>query len=245
VEDAANFTVAAVKKVTEQSERMEAELAHDKKATASDPVKKAREKAIAESMLPPGRSVRDAREKVVIKENAKAAKDADAAIARGLAYKIKQYLERFPDLSPYVGRIPANPSATECEIILGIIRDRIQSKKSLESLKQKVGFILNAIETVWGDGTRFPRVPKPLRFDLSGLGTFYNRGLFTEFDPILAEIDIEYPQFGQQNLFTRALSAFAQALFIVHKANTDPATLSAMSMQTKDPVDLGSDMEGL
>jgi len=82
------------------------------------------------------------------------------------------------------------------------------------------------------------KIPKPFQFYLRGLSSLMRQGKFPEIDPIIAQLDIEYPWLGRRGLWARTISALAGIAFKVHLYNTDPAMKKIIELGDSRPVNV-------
>ena len=82
------------------------------------------------------------------------------------------------------------------------------------------------------------QLPKPLQLNLSGLSDLFRKGKFPELEPLIAEVDIEYPWIGKRSLWLRVLGAFSSIATKVHLYNTNPAAKMIFEMDKRAPVEL-------
>jgi hypothetical protein len=214
--DAENFTVKALreqaKKEAESMPAKEKSSAADRKYAAS------REKAMAEAA------------KVSAKAREKTEKDQSEVRRKENFNKINKYLERFPFLRSKFP--PLNPRASETESaeMLRLIRETMDSSRSVPSLIGWFNTGFSILENAWGDGKSMTMVPEPLRLNLTGLSQLFREGKFTQLDPLILEIDVEYPWIGRRPLVARLLETVKDILLSVHMFNTNPAARRIFEM---------------
>jgi hypothetical protein len=175
-----------------------------------------------------------------LKAQEKMEKERDAALVKSLIWKITLYKERFPGLEARLPKLGAKPSVVECEEVLNIIREIMMTRGSIASIAQYVNSGFTLLETFWGDGSKLTSVPEPLRFNVNGISNLFRTGKFPELDPILMEIDIEYPWLGRRPLLVRCLSTLVNIMARVHVYNTNPAARKMFDMEEAKPVDLSA-----
>jgi hypothetical protein len=125
------------------------------------------------------------------------------------------------------------PTLEEIRYVYGCIRDEIDSKDGPDTIKAYYKFAAPQLERFWGDGSH---MPEPMQYNLTGLGEMTTQGVFDNaLDPIVNEIDIEYPWVGSSGLWKRALKQIAMCLYLVHVKNTQP-TLLAQHLATQEPL---------
>ena len=66
--------------------------------------------------------------------------------------------------------------------------------------------------------------------NLTGLSTLFRTGKFPELDPLIAEVDSEYPCIGRRSLLWRVVRSFGKILTKVHLYNTNPAAKMIFDM---------------
>ena len=101
-----------------------------------------------------------------------------------------------------------------------MIRLEMDSQRSYYQLHKYVDMGLSSLENVWGDGKEMTMVPENLRLNLKGMTTLFRQGKFEDqIEPLLMEIDIEYPWLGRQNLIIRGLEALTEIAMKTHLDN--------------------------
>jgi len=174
--------------------------------------------------------------KKIEKQHEQAIKQAEAAETRQIVRKVNTYLARFDWLRDCVPRLRANPSLEEARDALNAIHDAMMSQGSVKSLAQMLNHFFTMIEIWWGDGQMYPSVPPQLRFNLKGVSQLFREGKFPELDPLLMEIDIEYPWLGRRSLPARFAETLLTVLLKVHTVNTDPRARQVMQMNQQAPL---------
>lgn len=174
-------------------------------------------------------------------EATKAAKKSQAemeeAYKKDLAFKINLYRERFPFLKDKIPKLPARYSVPEAEEVLYQIRYEMDSQKSLDQIRKYFTYGTMFLETVWGDGQNMTFLPPELRFNLTGLSKVMNSPeIQSELEPIINEIDIEYPSIGRRSLTMRLLETLSQVLLRVHVQNMNPAIKKALNLAKESPL---------
>lgn len=238
VTDAAAFTVEAL----EQEDR--AERAGAEKEMLREVEKQNQSKLsskMAESMV----KMQEVREKETIKTKAKTAQDVEDAKRKQVEAKIKKYVAAFPGIANVIPKPSARASLIELEEILSQIRDEISSQRSLHRVRNYANQLFMFLETTWGDGSGAPEfVPAKARVNLLKLSEYYRLGAFeAEIEPLLLEIDIEYPWLGRSNLVMRALEATTTVCLKTHAINTNPKAKEVLLPSSEPGKDV--DVEGL
>ena len=141
-----------------------------------------------------------------IKQNEKARHDAEEVEKRKLFLKIQLYFERFPGLMNRIPKISARTSLAEAEEILNQIRHTMNSMGSCRNIIKYVETGFTVLEGFMSQKQNVARLPHYLQFNLTGLSTLFRNGKFPELDPLIAEIDIEYPWIGKRSLIYRVIS---------------------------------------
>jgi hypothetical protein len=234
--DPANFTAGKMAAVEAEKERKEAE----ENAGMKEEAKKERREERASRLIERTNqafvkvAVKDAMEKR--KEEAKVAQDIEDARKKDLLYKINLYLTRFPFLSEKIPKVNARSSMPELVVTLGLIREEMNSQRSLYQVQSYAGYGFLMVDQLWGDGKKMTFVPEPLRLNLSGIYSIYRSGALSEdILPLLMEIDIEYPWLGRQSLVMRSLEALSGILLKVHAYNTNPSAKKLFNLSQEKP----------
>eukprot|EP00727_Mastigamoeba_balamuthi_P000687 m51a1_g10615 hypothetical protein (247) ;mRNA; f:50269-51009 len=234
----AAFTVDAVQTAVEKEQ--EAKDTAPKKDKETERVLQNFEKSLQKTQTAALR-VETERAKAQVKDDAKKQQDAEEAKKKPIIAKINRYLAAFPNLAGVVPKISTRASLQEVQEVLNIIREEIASQRSLYQLHKYVNTAFVALETTWKNGSGAPSwVPPQMRLNLTNMSMYYRQGLFDkEIEPVLMEIDIEYPWLGRQSLIWRTLEAFTEALTKTHIINSDPeAAQILMQKGAKDIPDL-------
>lgn len=176
------------------------------------------------------------------KEQKKAVAENEEALKKEIIYKINLYKERFPFLNEKIPKVPARISLVEAEEILGMIRYEMDSQKSLEQIWKYFEYGATMMETIWGDGSRMTFLPPELRLNLNGLSkVFRSDAMKEEMDPIIKEMDIEYPSLGRRSLPMRIIEAASTVLIKVHMSNMNPALQRVINLASQPPVSESSE----
>lgn len=159
------------------------------------------------------------------KEAIKRQGESDEIKKKPILTKINRYMDTFTFLKSTIPKLPAKCSLQEAEEVLKLIREEMGSKLSIVSLHKYLEMILAQIQMVWKDGSGAPKwVPPPLRLDLSNMTAYYRAGMFAEdLEPLIAEIDIEYPWLGRQGLLSRVGGAMFDVAQKTHAENVKGA----------------------
>ena len=227
--DAKAFTVSAID-ATEMKE-YEAEMDRVKSETSA----KSRDKIMAQMMKPPPPAViRDQ-----IKQKEKIIHDAEEVEKRKILGKVQLYVERFPMLLNKIPKINLSKlSLPEAQEILIQIREIMDSVNSVRTIVGYLDMGFAFTEGVMSDPKFVSYVPQPLRCNLTGLSKLFREGNFPELDPIIAELDIEYPWIGRRPLIWRLVGALAGIAQKVHIANTYPELAKKMfDMEQRRPME--------
>ena len=177
--------------------------------------------------------------KVAIKDQEKALKDMEEVKKKALFTKISRYLDTFPFLQGKIPKITAKTSYAELEEILALIRAEMDSQRSLHQLRKYANYGFMVFGQYWGDGSRMTFLPPPLRLNLNGIDQYFQKGIFNqELEPLLLEIDIEYPALGRQSLFLRVAEAFGDVMLKTHAINTNPDARKILGLEKTPPKDI-------
>jgi hypothetical protein len=172
------------------------------------------------------------RDKIVKKELQKAREESDEVKKKRLATMYNRYMESFPFLAAKIPKINSKTSLVELEEIITLVREEMDSQRSLVQLHKYLDFGFLSLESVWGDGAKMTFVPPPLRFNLK----YHRRGIFrNELEPLLVEIDIEYPWLGRQSIILRAVEALSEVVMKTHLINTNPEARKVLGLETAPP----------
>lgn len=185
------------------------------------------------------------RQKVMLKEGTKLGQELEEAKKKRLLVTINRYQESFPFLKDKIPKLQAKISLPECEEIIKLIREEMNAQRSLVQLRKYCDFGFMGIENFWGDGAKITFLPPQFRLNLQNLGQYHKRGLFREaLEPILMEIDIEYPWIGRQTLIWRGLEALSEVMIKTHLINTNPEARKVLGLE-KEPPKANPNMEKL
>ena len=177
-----------------------------------------------------------------VKLDSKFMKESEDVEKRRLALMISKYLERFPGVSERIPRLSAKASVPEMEETLAQIRDVLNTQRSLSAISSYIDYLFMVIDNVWGDGKEMTFLPEKLRLNLKGISLLNRKGVFKDdLEPIINEIDIEYPYLGRQPLPMRILGTLSQTLLKVHIINENPQLKKIMGLEQAPPVELKED----
>jgi hypothetical protein len=212
--DISDFTVDGIRKaqIAEEKARYDEDKKRGEKAGSS--------KTFVATML----KAQAEKDKEVRKEDQKVRAEIEAVIQKQLHTKINRYMTTFPFLTERIPKIGVKASIPELEEVLRLVREEMDSQRSFIQVKKYMDFGFMALTNYWGDGTKLPAViPPALRFNLTGLVEYNKQGLFrNELEPLLMEIDIEYPWIGRQSLPIRLLETLSEVMMKTHFINTNP-----------------------
>jgi hypothetical protein len=167
-------------------------------------------------------------------------KEEEEIEKKDVFHKINIYLERFPDLVNKIPKLSPRMSLGEAQEILELIRESRNSSGSMRSLVTYCNFGFATLENFVGDGSRMPPL---LQYNVKGIAAKFRQGAFPELEPIMAEIDIEYPWLGRRPLLMRLVGTLAEIIVKVHMFNTNPAARKIIEMGQAAPVQ-GVDLDG-
>lgn len=170
-------------------------------------------------------------------------KQVEAAEIRQVVRKVNSYMAKFVWLQSVVPKLKANPSLEEAHDALNAIHDAMMSQGSVKSIAQMLNHVFTMVEIWWGDGQMYPSVPPQLRFNLKGISQLFRENKFPELDPLLMEIDIEYPWLGRRSLPARLAETLLTVMLKVHTINTDPRARQVLNMSQKPPVNVRIPMD--
>ena len=231
LDDADDFTVTAI----------------DERAMSE--AMKAEEQMYQEALTKPNKASVTARvtakAKAEIKAQEKAMKDADALYIAQSRTTITRYLECFPSLASRVPKLSAKPTVGEVDGVLEAIRETRMSENSMSHMAQMIGMGFGLLESLSSNPVVRARLPPALQLDLTGLSDLYMSRKLPELDPIIMELDIEYPMIGRRPLWFRAAVAFAGVIGRVHMLNTNQLAKKAFEMEGHAPVDVSDDARDL
>ena len=193
--------------------------------------------------VPPPRATLPRQSQKLVQEKLKMEKESEEIQKKRLISTINLYMDRFPMLASKVPRLTQKTSLREAEEILDIIRETMNTANSCHILAEYLNTGFTVLEGVWGDGSKMTRLPEPLRFNVKGISELFREGKFPELNPLIMEIDIEYPWLGRRPLLFRFCQALGSIITKVHLFNTNPAAASLFKMENMRPVDV--DIDGL
>ena len=181
----------------------------------------------------------EARQKQGQKAHEKLEAESEAVHQKRLTLMINRYMEAFPFLRDKIPKISAKVSIPELEEVLKLIREEMDTQRSLIQLHKFTDYGFYMIENYWGDGSKLTFLPPALRVNLTHLNEYHKRGLFrNELEPILMEIDIEYPWLGRQSLVLRSMEALSEVLLRTHMINTNPDARKILGLEQEPPKDV-------
>lgn len=178
------------------------------------------------------------------KHQEKAEKDREASAIKGLEWKIGQYIRHFPGIASRLPKLSPKPTEAECLRMVDIIKEILSTQGSMATIAGYFYQGFTMTELFWGDGKDMTAVPPKLRLNLSNISVLFRDGKFPQLDPLIAELDVEYPWLGRRSLFMRLGSTIMDILFKVNLYNTNPAAAKMFEMESRGPVDV-PDVEGL
>ena len=231
--DASNFTVSSIEGAREmENEAQETKKRERKKEESSE---KIREKMVSQMMKPPPVAV--------IKENMRQQekiKQENEEVEKAKIFtKIRLYYERFPLLIDKLPKISPRASLAEVKVYLKMIYDTLDSVGSVKNLYSYVDLGMAKLEEFMTNPHNLKKIPTTFQLDLRGLSTLFRQGKFPEVEPIIAQLDIEYPWLGRRGLFARTLSTLAGIAYKVHLYNSgDPVMKKILDMGNAPPVDV-------
>jgi hypothetical protein len=176
------------------------------------------------------------RRKEMMKEAERLRGESDEVKKKRLGTMYNRYIESFPFLKDKIPKATAKTSAVEYEELIRLIREEMDSQRSMFQLNKYLDLGFYSAQTFWGDGSKMTFLPPPLRFNLSGIAEFHKRGLFrNELEPLLMEIDIEYPWLGRQSLLLRSLEALSEVMIKTHLINSNPDARKILGLEKEAP----------
>ena len=230
--DASSFTVAEM----ERSLEMEPDQPPKKEKKVREPPNpdKSREKVLAQMLKPPPVSIlkENIRQQEKIKQEQEE-KDKQVYLA-----KIRLYLERFPILTTRLPRLPQRASLAEIIEYSKLICDTLDQIGSVRNIVGYIDLGMAKLEEFMSYPTNMAKLPAPLQFNLKGMTTLFRQGKFPELDPIIAQLDIEYPWLGKRGLWMRTISAFTGIAMKVHLINTNPEMKKIFELDAKPSINL-------
>jgi len=238
--DASLFTVAAMEEM-EKAQKEAPSKKREKKAPEEpkDPNEKMRQKMMAQMLKPPPVSI----VKENIRQQEKSKLESEEAEKASLVNKINLYYERFPLLMGKLPKLSPRASLSETQQFLKMVYDVIDSVGSVHTIYGYVDTGLAKLESFMSDPHNVAKLPNCLQLNLKGMVSLFRQGKFPELDPIIAQLDIEYPWLGRRGLWMRTLSAIQGIAYKVHVFNTDPAMKKIMEMGKVPPIHLQMDPE--
>jgi len=140
-----------------------------------------------------------------------------------------------------IPKITQKTSLAEAQEILLQIRETMDSVNSVRTIVSYIDMGFFMAEGFMSDPKFVTRLPPPLQCNLSGLTQLFREGHFPELDPLIAEIDIEYPWIGRRSLMWRLLGALTGIAQKVHLYNTHPSGKKIFEMEARPPVNVKED----
>lgn len=181
-----------------------------------------------------------------VKQDDKDKKAAEEVYKKDLRHKINKYLENFPMIAQKVPKLSERASLPEYEELLYLIHEELNTQRSLVNLKRYADAGVTALETFWGDGSKLTMLPPPLRFNVRGMSEQFRAGAFgEEIEPILLELDIEYPWLGQQSLPMRLIGAVSTMMLKTHIMNMSPNARKLSDLQNSPPIQMSQEEQDL
>jgi hypothetical protein len=162
-------------------------------------------------------------------------RDLEDARKKDVMYKINLYCERFPSVSARLPKMKPTASLQECEEVLCIAREIVSSQNSVNNVIQTFNMGMTIFEAYWGDGSKMAKIHPMLGMNLTGMSKLFREGKFPELDPLICEIDIEYPWIGRRSLLLRFASTMGEMMMKVHLMNTNPAARKILEMASSEP----------
>lgn len=225
-----NMTAANMIKLDVKEARDEAEAERREKMTST--LEKTLQKS-AQATVKVGAE----RAKIEMKNEMKREVETEEAMKRPLLWKINKYVEAFPWLMQKIPKLTAKSTLPELEMTLGLIREELSSQRSLVNVHRFLDQGVMVMESVWGDGSNMTFVPPQYRLNLTGMTALWRKGQFMEeWEPLIQEIDIEYPWLGRQSLPFRAMEALISMLVTVHVINVNPQARAMFKLDKEKPV---------
>jgi urease gamma subunit len=231
--DAANFTAVDIKKALEEEMKKEGMV----DAKGGPPGQASNKRMAAKAMeMPP--EMKPPTEKFVMsqmKMKEKAIKEFEEVEKKRVFQKINLYCERFPGIGERIPKLRSTCSLAEAEEVLQMARDVLASQNSVKAVKDYFTLGIQVIEAYWGDGSKMAKIHPALGWNLNGMSKLFGDHKFPEFDPLMVEMDIEYPWIGRRSLPIRLVSAVGGMMAKVHMFNTNPLARKMMEMDTQGP----------
>lgn len=153
--------------------------------------------------------------------------------------KLALYRDRFPNIAHLIPTLRKNATEEEVDEILELVHEEMMSQGSVKSIANMVNGFFRAVEVFWGDGTHYAIVPEHMRLNLTGVSDLFRRNKFPELDPLIMELDIEYPGLGRRSLWSRILSTLVMVFLTVNAAHHDANLAAELDLKSAPPVDLG------
>jgi hypothetical protein len=236
--DASEFTVSAIEAETgkdtdsrlqkKAAEKAATKAAADKSKIDAKMAAKYREQV----MKPPPAKVQVER----MKQEMQKTREEEEVEKKSVFTTINAYYQRFPGLREKFPELTPKTSLAEADEILALIRETMNSAGSIRTLAEYVNTGFTMIEKTFANESFKSKLPDSIKWDLTGLSQFFREGKFPELDPIIMEIDIEYPWIGRRPLIWRAIQAIQISLMKVHIYNTNPAARKIFEMAKSKPV---------
>jgi len=174
-----------------------------------------------------------------IRQQERAKQEAEDSEKRKILTKIQLYYERFPLLAAKIGRLPQRISLPEAQEVLTQIHSTLDSVGSVQNIYGYVDLGFMKLEQFMGDDTSRAKLPSYLQLNLKGLSTLFRQGKFPELEPIIAQLDIEYPWLGRRGLWWRVLGALQSIALKVHLYNSGEKMI--FDLGSRPPVDIPID----
>lgn len=227
---AANFTVdAMVEKERKELSKEHETKQREKEAKSEEAFE--RKKETAELRLD------TEKKKLLLREEIKKEKTSEDAEKKYLLTKIEKYHSRFPQIVEGITKPKATASVEEVRETYRLVRLSMDTQNSLKSIRQYFLALLGVVEQVVGDGQNLPEfVPPQLRLDVRGLCALFQSGSFdADFDPIIAEWDIEYPWLGQSGLFVRTFGTVLSSMIKTQGERNKLASVTSRAPVVNNP----------
>lgn len=178
--------------------------------------------------------------KMAMKDEKKTIQEIEEAAKKPLIKKILAYMERFPFLKEKIPKIGAKASLIELRETVALIREEMDGQMSLHQVHKYFDYGFMFTETTWKDGSALPQwVPAQLRFNLTNMTDLWRNGAFAqELEPLIMEIDCEYPWLGRQSLLVRTVDAMSSIMMKVHLYNTNPAARKVLNLEKTPPANV-------
>ena len=243
--DASAFTVGAME-AQEKREQQAAiqEFEQRKKEKEKDKEETRTKRKVMDKVVkgPPASVVKEQMKQQERKEE-RMRYETEEAEKRDIMKKIGQYVEKFPGLMSKLPRITGRISLAEAQAILTQIYEILSTVDSYKNLKMEIGFGIGLVEKFFSNKERVSYLPEPMRYDLKGITQLFMEGVFDDLDPIIVELDIEYPWLGRRNFWWRAFGAVKSIADKVHLMNTNPEAKRIFEMSQRRPVPLSEPLD--